>query len=142
MKFLKAICTSPIKGTIKKEVSSATLIKDHGIKDDAHAGSWHRQVSLLFEEDINIIREKVPELKNGAFGENLILSGSGNTPATGGFIRIGKKSLLKISQIGKECHSPCHIAEKTGKCIMPERGFFATVEESGLIKPGDEVVFL
>ncbi len=136
---LIAICTSEKKGTQKKPVESAVLREDHGIVGDAHAGNWHRQVSLLGLEKIEAFRAKGADVDFGAFGENLIIEGFDfrNLPV-GTRFAIGD-ALLEMTQIGKECHSHCAIFHMVGDCIMPREGVFAKVIRGGQIKAGDEV---
>ena len=137
---LIAICISEKKGTQKVPVESAVLRVNHGIEEDAHAGNWHRQVSLLGLEKIEAFRERGADVDFGAFGENLIIEGFDfrNLPV-GTRFRIGDV-LLEMTQIGKECHTHCAIYHLVGDCIMPREGVFAKVLEGGEIKPGDEVV--
>lgn len=136
---LIAICTSEKKGTQKQQVETAVLREDHGIEGDAHAGNWHRQVSLLGLEKIEAFRERGAEVEFGAFGENLVIEGFDfrNLPV-GTRFRIGD-TLLEMTQIGKECHTHCAIYNMVGDCIMPREGVFAKVLEGGGIKVGDEV---
>ncbi len=137
---LIAICISEKKGTQKEPVEEAVLRPEHGIETDAHAGNWHRQVSLLGLEKIEAFRAKGAPVDFGAFGENLIIEGFDfrNLPV-GTRFRIGD-ALLEMTQIGKECHSHCAIYHLVGDCIMPREGVFAKVLEGGTIHPGDEVV--
>ena len=137
---LIAICISEKKGTQKVPVESAVLREDHGIEGDAHAGNWHRQVSLLGLEKIVAFRAKGADVDFGAFGENLIIEGFDfrNLPV-GTQFRIGDV-LLEMTQIGKECHSHCAIFHLVGDCIMPREGVFAKVLKGGEIRPGDEVI--
>lgn len=136
---LIAICISENKGTAKKPVRSAVLREDHGVEGDAHAGNWHRQVSLLGLEKIEAFRRQGAQVDFGAFGENLIIEGFDfrNLPV-GTRFRIGD-ALLEMTQIGKECHSHCAIFHMVGDCIMPREGVFARVLSGGEIHPGDEV---
>ena len=136
---LIAICTSEKKGTQKQQVETAVLREDHGIAGDAHAGNWHRQVSLLGLEKIEAFRERGAEVEFGAFGENLVIEGFDfrNLPV-GTRFRIGE-ALLEMTQIGKECHTHCAIYHMVGDCIMPREGVFAKVLKGGEIKVGDEV---
>ena len=136
---LIAICTSEKKGTQKQQVEAAVLREDHGIEGDAHAGNWHRQVSLLGLEKIEAFRERGAEVEFGAFGENLVIEGFDfrNLPV-GTRFRIGE-ALLEMTQIGKECHTHCAIYHMVGDCIMPREGVFAKVLKGGEIKVGDEV---
>ena len=136
---LIAICTSEKKGTQKEPVETAMLKENHGLVGDAHAGNWHRQVSLLGLEKIEAFREKGADVDFGAFGENLIIEGFDfrNLPV-GTRFAIGD-ALLEMTQIGKECHSHCAIFHMVGDCIMPREGVFAKVLRGGQIKTGDEV---
>ena len=136
-----AICTSPQRGTVKTEVSSATLTPEWGIVGDAHGGSWHRQVSLLSAEKIEAFRKKI-WVDYGAFGENLVVEGFDfrTLPVTSRFA-IGD-AVLEMTQIGKECHNDCVIKQQTGECIMPREGVFARVLQGGKIHVGDEVTLL
>ncbi len=139
--LIRAICISPERGTAKKEVSEAVFIKDFGIRDDAHAGKWHRQVSLLSGEKIEGFREKGADVSYGDFGENIVTEGIDFTELPiGSILTIGsgnEKTELKVTQKGKECHSHCSIFEKMGECIMPVFGIFAEVTKGGIVKRGD-----
>ena len=132
-----AVCISEKKGTQKNEVPSITLVPDWGIEGDAHAGKWHRQVSMLALEKIEAFREKGAEVDFGAFGENIIVEGFDlkNLPV-GTRFRIGT-ALLELTQIGKECHSHCAIYHRVGTCIMPHEGVFAEVLSGGDVAPGE-----
>ena len=134
MKFtVEALCYSEKKGTQKQAINSCKLVENFGIENDAHAGDWHRQVSLLADEDIDMMESEGLELEPGAFGENIVTRGIDWANAKiGGFIRIGKVKLV-ITQIGKECHTPCAIYHAVGRCIMPDKGIFAKVIEGGVI---------
>lgn len=137
---LKAICISERKGLQKSAVDSAVLRENHGIEGDAHAGNWHRQVSLLALEDIDGMRAKGLDLDDGDFGENLIVSGLDvGALGLGSRLRIGSDVELSITQIGKVCHDHCAIYAKAGDCIMPRRGMFARVICGGAIVAGDSV---
>ncbi len=143
MARLEAICISEAKGTTKSPVPTAALRTEHGIEGDAHAGPWHRQVSLLAQESIARMRALYPEIEDGAFAENLITSGIDWRGTTvGERVRIGDAVLLEVTQIGKECHHGCIIREKTGDCIMPREGIFCRVLAGGDIAPGDGVARL
>ncbi len=136
---LKNICISEAKGTVKHTVSDSILVENHGLKDDAHAGGWHRQVSLLDENDINSMQEKGLQLAPGVFGENLIIKDLNLSEfGIGTRLEIGDAE-LEITQIGKVCHTHCDIYFKTGDCIMPRAGLFARVLKGGDIKPGLKV---
>lgn len=134
-----AVCISEKKGTQKKEVEEVRLVEDWGIEQDAHAGKWHRQVSLLSFEKIEAFREKGAEVDFGAFGENMIIAGYDlRKIPVGATFQIGEARLV-LTQIGKECHSHCEIYKKMGDCIMPREGVFTVVEKGGIVRPGDEV---
>ena len=124
------------KGVQKSPVESAELLVDHGVDGDAHAGPWHRQVSLLADEDIETMRGKGVELGFGAFAENITTRGVsiGELPV-GTRLRIGE-TLLEITQIGKECHHGCAIYAAVGDCVMPRKGVFARVLTGGEIHCG------
>lgn len=136
---LLAINISKERGTEKREVPQAELVADYGIIGDAHAGKWHRQVSLLSAEKIDAFRARGAQIDNGAFGENLIISGFDfkNLPLGTRFC-IGD-AILEMTQIGKQCHSHCAIYKRMGECIMPKEGVFAVVIRGGQIHTGDEV---
>ncbi len=143
MARLEAICISEEKGTTKVSVPTAVMRTEHGIEGDAHAGPWHRQVSVLALESIERMRALYSEIEDGAFAENLITSGIDWRETTiGDRVRIGAEILMEVTQIGKECHHGCVIREKTGDCIMPREGIFCQVLQGGDLKPGDEVVRL
>lgn len=134
-----AVCISEKKGTQKKEVKEVRLVEDWGIEQDAHAGKWHRQVSLLSFEKIEAFREKGAEVDFGAFGENIIIEGYDlRKIPVGATFQIGDAELV-LTQIGKECHSHCEIYKKMGDCIMPREGVFTVVKKGGIVRPGDEV---
>ena len=135
-----AVCISDIKGIIKKPVPEIFVKINHGVVGDAHAGEWHRQVSLLASESVDKLREKMPSLDAGVFAENILTSGIClyELPI-GTKMRVGA-ALLEVTQIGKECHNDgCAIKRQTGDCVMPREGIFAEVLEEGAIKPGDEI---
>ncbi len=134
-----AVCTSERKGTQKTEVPSIKLVPEWGIEGDAHAGKWHRQVSLLALEKIEAFREKGADVDFGAFGENIIVEGFDlRKLPVGTRFRIGD-ALLELTQIGKECHTHCAIYHQVGDCIMPREGVFTIVLEGGEVKAGDTV---
>lgn len=136
---LIAINISEQRGTPKKPVGEALLVKGWGIEGDAHGGDWHRQVSLLSLERIEEFNRSGAGVQYGDFGENLVISGFDfrNLPV-GTRFRIGE-AVLEMTQIGKECHSHCMIFQRMGECIMPREGVFAVVINGGTIRPGDEV---
>ena len=155
------ICISEKRGTAKHEVETAKLGEDCGIEGDAHAGHWHRQVSLLSYEKIEAFRAKGADIPLGAFGENLIVEGYDfrNLPVGTRFscgdalivkgidlvrLPVGTRLscgdiLLEVTQIGKECHSHCEIFKRMGECIMPREGVFAVVLRGGTIQKGDTI---
>jgi len=141
MAYVEAVCTSHKKGIVKREQEKVILKKNFGIIDDAHAGDWHRQISLLAGESIDTVKETLPTLKNGAFAENIITRGLDLTQlAVGSRLKIGNSIILEITQIGKECHnSGCAIKKATGDCIMPKEGLFAIVVAGGAIASADEI---
>ena len=134
-----AVCLSEKKGIQKHEVPEIKLVFGHGIAGDAHAGNWHRQVSLLADESVEKMRALGWELQPGAFAENILTKGIDlKTLPVGTQLSIGE-TLLCVTQIGKECHNDCAIKQTTGKCVMPTEGIFAVVLRSGIVKPGDEI---
>ena len=136
---LLAICVSPKKGTEKREVKEAILLPQFGIEGDAHAGKWHRQVSLLSLEKIEDFRKKGAEVAFGAFGENLVVEGFDLSKCpVGSEIHVGE-TVLELTQLGKECHSHCAIFHRMGDCIMPREGVFSRVIKGGTIREGDPV---
>lgn len=137
---IESIAISRKKGTRKTAVSSARLLAGHGIEGDAHAGPWHRQVSLLAMEDIRGMQAKGLDVDFGDFAENIATSGIDlpNLPI-GSRLKIGDTVLLEITQIGKECHNKCAIYYQAGDCIMPKRGVFARVIRGGNISCNDAV---
>ena len=134
-----AVCTSEKKGTAKQMVDEANLIEEFGIEGDAHAGKWHRQVSLLALEKIEDFRNKGGNVDFGAFGENLVIEGFElNKLPVGQRLTVGDDVLLEVTQIGKECHDKCAIYYQVGECIMPKNGIFTRVLKGGKVKVGDK----
>ena len=131
------------KGTLKKPVSQIELKLRHGIVGDAHAGDWHRQISLLAEESVDTMRaiSSIP-LDAGVFAENINTVGIDlkHLPI-GTHLRIGEAE-VEVTQIGKECHNDCAIKKAVGKCVMPTEGIFAVVVKEGTVRPGDEIEIL
>jgi TatD DNase family protein len=132
-----AVCISEKKGTQKHNIGTAKFIEDWGIENDSHAGKWHRQVSLLSEDRINEFRARGAEVGDGAFGENLVVSGIDFKSLPIGTLFQCNDVVLELTQIGKECHSGCEIFKKMGDCIMPREGVFAKVIHGGTISVGD-----
>ncbi len=136
---VKAICISTVRGVEKKAVSSACFIKDFGIEGDAHAGKWHRQVSLLSYDRVKEFNQRGAGVEDGAFGENLVVEGLDFAALPVGTMLYCGPVELKITQIGKECHSHCAIYQRMGECIMPTQGVFAEVIKGGELRPGEEM---
>ncbi len=142
MGIVRAVCTSPAKGTQKTNVKSAEFIEDFGIKEDAHAGKWHRQISLLSKEKVDAFKAKGADIHPGSFGENLIVEGVDFSSMPVGTRFVIGDVVLEMTQIGKECHHGCEIFQKMGDCIMPREGVFARVIHGGRISCGDEMYIL
>lgn len=134
-----AVCLSEKKGTQKKNVGQAMLIKDHGVEHDAHAGNWHRQVSLLSYDKIKAFMERGADVKDGDFGENLVVEGIDFASLPIGTLFTCNDVVLELTQIGKECHHGCQIFQKMGDCIMPREGVFTKVLAGGMIRVGDDL---
>lgn len=134
-----AVCTSDRKGIQKKNVSTAHFSAEWGIDGDAHAGKWHRQISLLSADKIEAFNKRGANVIPGAFGENLVVEGFDFRALPVGTLLRCNDVLLEMTQIGKECHSHCEIYKKMGECIMPREGVFARVIEPGSISVGDEM---
>ena len=137
-----AVCISEKKGTQKRNVGSARFVADWGIEGDAHAGKWHRQVSLLSAEKINDFRARGAAVENGAFGENLVVAGYDFKALPIGTKFRCNDVVLELTQIGKECHSHCEIYKAMGECIMPREGVFTRVLRGGTISVGDELTVM
>lgn len=140
MATVLAVCISEKKGTQKRPVPAGEFRPDHGILGDAHAGNWHRQVSLLGVESVRKVQEKVDfPLEAGAFAENLLTEGIClYALPVGTRLRIGP-AVCEVTQIGKECHQGCAIRRLTGDCVMPREGIFVRVLSGGTVRPGDKV---
>ena len=125
------------KGTVKHPVAKGLLVAGSGLEGDAHAGAWHRQVSLLAQESIDRMKEYgLDGLEPGIFAENLTTRGLAlNTLPVGERLKIGS-CVLRVTQIGKECAGPCEVARRVGKCVMPTEGIFAEVLVGGEVAPG------
>lgn len=139
MGTVMAVCISEKRGTQKRNVEKGNLIVDFGLEGDAHAGNWHRQISLLSYDEIEAFRKKGADVDLGDFGENLVVSGFDFKTLPIGTKLQCKQAILEITQIGKECHHHCQIYEIMGDCIMPREGVFAKVLQSGTIQIGDEM---
>ena len=137
-----AVCISKEKGTQKYRIPEGEFIEEWGLKDDAHAGKWHRQVSLLSYDKIQEFRARGAEVEDGAFGENLVVEGFNFANLPVGTRFRCNDVVLEMTQIGKECHSHCEIFKRMGECIMPREGVFARVVKGGTIHTGDEMKLL
>ena len=138
-----AICISKKKGDQKRDVKQCRLIENYGLEGDAHAGSWHRQISLLSIEGRLVMENKGVKLDAGDFGENVLTKGvEFANIMVGNKIRLGKDALVRVTQIGKECHDRCNIYYQVGDCIMPREGIFAEVLKGGEIKIDDDIEFI
>jgi TatD DNase family protein len=135
--IVRAVCISEKRGTQKINIKTAKFLTDFGIENDAHAGNWHRQVSLISYEKIEAFNAKGAQVEDGAFGENLIVEGFDFRELPVGTRLQCNDVLLEMTQIGKECHSHCQIYDKMGECIMPKEGVFARVIQGGTITTGD-----
>lgn len=140
MASIVSVNISTKKGTVKQPVPEARLMKDHGMEGDAHAGNWHRQVSLLAQESIDkMIAMGAGDLRPGMFAENVTTEGiTLFTLPVGTKLRLGG-CLVEVTQIGKTCHQHCEIYRRLGACIMPFEGIFVIVLKEGVIRPGDLV---
>jgi MOSC domain-containing protein YiiM len=135
-----ALSISRKRGTAKRNVAAATFVPDWGIEGDAHAGAWHRQVSLLGIESFQRIWESGVKVRPGGFGENITTEGIALRELVPGTqLRIGSTVILEVTQVGKECTTPCTIAYLAGECVMPREGIFARVIVGGVVRVGDEI---
>ena len=137
-----AVCVSTEKGTQKQNVGTAVFVEDWGIEGDAHAGKWHRQVSLLSHETIEAFRARGAQVEDGAFGENLVVSGIDFRSLPLGTKFQCNDVVLELTQLGKECHNGCEIYKIMGDCIMPREGVFTRVLHGGAISVGDTLRIL
>ncbi|MBR4711590.1 MAG: MOSC domain-containing protein [Clostridia bacterium] len=138
--IIRAVCVSETKGTEKINVHRAVIRENWGLEGDAHAGPWHRQVSLLSLQKVREFNLLGACVSDGAFGENLLVDGIDCAALpVGTRLRCGD-ILLEVTQIGKECHSDCAIRQRVGTCIMPHQGIFARVLRGGEIREGDTIV--
>ena len=135
-----SLARSKKKGTRKKPLDHAVLRMGHGMEGDAHAGPWHRQVSLLAAESIAKARRQGLNVDFGDFAENIATEGVDLVNLEiGTRLKLGRTVILEISQIGKECRNKCAIYYQAGDCIMPKEGVFARVIESGEIRCQDPI---
>lgn len=136
---VRAICISKERGTEKQAVPEGHFLVDFGIQGDAHAGNWHRQVSLLSYDKVEAFNQRGADVSDGAFGENLVVEGIDFASLPVGTRLCAGTAQLEMTQIGKECHSHCAIYNRMGECIMPREGVFARVIQEGIIRPGDDM---
>jgi len=133
-----SLAVSKKKGTRKETVETVDLMENHGVRGDAHAGDWHRQVSLLAAESIDAVRRAGLDVRFGDFAENIATEGvDWKAVPVGTRVQFEESVLLEITQIGKECVRRCAIYYQTGDCIMPKEGVFARVLKGGRIRCGD-----
>jgi MOSC domain-containing protein YiiM len=138
-----AVSISDRKGEKKHNIDEARLLSGHGLDQDAHAGDWHRQVSLLDMQSIARIRKKGLDVDPGNFAENITTDGIRlwELPI-GTHLQLGEHVVVEVTQIGKECHNRCAIFHQVGDCVMPREGIFAKVLQEGTIRPGDTITVL
>jgi Uncharacterized protein conserved in bacteria len=134
-----AICISEKKGTAKTNIHEAVFLEDHGIENDAHAGNWHRQVSLLSHDKVQAFCAQGAQVDDGTFGENILAADIDFASLPVGTRLQSGDVLLEVTQIGKECHAHCAIYHQVGDCIMPREGIFARVLRGGTIREGDRI---
>lgn len=134
-----AVCISENKGERKTPVDEVELRENHGIVGDAHAGEWHRQVSLLAKESIDKMRAMGLDVDHGDFAENLTTEGIDLPKLAVGTRLAAADVLLEVTQIGKECHHRCAIYHQAGNCVMPKEGIFAKVLRNGILRPGCDI---
>lgn len=136
---VEAVCTSAEKGVRKRPVESITLRVGLGVEGDAHAGAWHRQVSLLPAEAVDEMRDALPDLAPGDFAENVLVRGIDLKALPVGTTLAAGTAELVVTQIGKTCHNDCEIRRLTGRCAMPAEGIFCVVTRDGDLRPGDHI---
>ena len=134
-----AVCLSANKGERKTPVEQVLLRENHGIVGDAHAGDWHRQVSMLAQESIEKMQRMGLSVSAGDFAENITTQGI-DLPSLpiGTVLHVGE-TILEVTQIGKECHTRCAIYQQAGDCVMPKEGIFVKVLRGGTVEPGDAI---
>ena len=137
---IRAVCVSDAKGTPKTNVHHAVLKENWGIIGDAHAGNWHRQVSLLSWQKVEAFNLQGACVSDGAFGENLLVDGIDCARLPVGTILRCGDAVMEVTQIGKECHHGCAIQQRVGYCIMPHEGIFARVLHGGTVSEGDGIL--
>ena len=143
MAHIMAVSVSEKKGIRKTNVPESFFVAEHGLKDDAHAGDGHRQVSLLAQESIEKMQKLGLDVNAGDFAENLTTSGIELVSLpVGTKMRVGETVLMEVTQIGKVCHARCAIYYQAGDCVMPKEGIFTRVLEGGRVVPGDEITIV
>ena len=143
MAHVVSVNISEKKGTVKQPVESITLKLRHGIVGDAHAGDWHRQISMLATESVDTMRADCAiSLDAGIFAENINTVGIDlKSLPVGTRLRIGETE-VEVTQIGKECHNDCAIRRQVGRCVMPTEGIFVVVVKEGVVRAGDAIGIL
>lgn len=134
-----AVCISENKGERKTPVEMVELRENHGIIGDAHAGEWHRQVSLLANESIDKMRALGLNVTTGDFAENITTSGIDLVSLPIGTQLALGEAVVEVTQIGKECHTRCAIYYQAGDCVMPKEGIFVKVLRGGNVMPGNRI---
>ena len=137
-----AVCISEQRGTPKHDVGFAQFRADWGIEGDAHAGKWHRQVSLLSYDRVKEFQKRGAVVDHGAFGENLVVEGFDFKSLPIGTKFRCNDVILELTKVGKECHAHCEIYKVMGDCIMPREGVFTRVLHGGIISVGDDLTIL
>lgn len=139
---VEAVCVSERKGTRKHPVDAIELVVGQGVAGDAHAGNWHRQVSLLPAEAVDTLRDVLPDLAPGDFAENILTRGLDLKELPVGTVLSAGTADLVVTQIGKTCHNDCEIHRLTGRCVMPSEGIFCVVTRGGVVRAGDQVTVM
>mgnify|MGYP003291891705 CR=1 FL=1 len=137
-----AVCISNERGTVKDNVGACEIVEGFGLKDDAHGGNWHRQVSLLSYEQFKAFEERGAKISFGSFGENLLIEGYDFKSLPIGSRFVCNDVILELTQVGKKCHSGCEIYKTMGDCIMPREGVFCKVIRGGKVSVGDEFIMV
>ncbi|MCS7175249.1 MOSC domain-containing protein [Pseudothermotoga sp.] len=133
---------SKVKGVKKTPQEYIILVENHGVHGDAHAGDWHRQVSMLSKSSIDKARSWGIKVSFGDFAENITVDGVEVYKLPIGTKVYINEAILEVTQVGKECHDRCAIAKSVGKCVMPSEGIFLRVLKGGVVRPKDEVLFV
>ena len=134
-----AVCISEKKGERKTPIAEGHFLENHGLAGDAHAGDWHRQVSLLAQESIDTMRDKGLDVTAGDFAENITTTGIDLPSLPIGTLLAVGEAIIEVTQIGKECHARCAIYYQAGDCVMPREGIFARVIKGGSVTPGSSI---